>query len=124
MQLGIFLKIHAVIALLFAIGFIFMPATILAYYTTVPVNEVGSYMSQLFGSALITYAAILWLASGATESHARKAIVQGFFISMVVAVIITLHFQLTGPINSLGWSTVALYIFLAVMYGRFYFAEK
>ena len=54
MQLGIFLKIHAVIALLFAIGFIFMPATILAYYTTVPVNEVGSYMSQLFGSALIT----------------------------------------------------------------------
>jgi len=54
MQLGTFLKVHAVIALLFGIGFIFMPATILSFYTAVPVNEIGVFMSRMFGSAILT----------------------------------------------------------------------
>ena len=74
MQLGTFFKVHAVIALLFGIGFIFMPATILSFYTTVPVNEVGVFMSRLFGSAILTYAAVLWLASDTADSPARRAI--------------------------------------------------
>lgn len=101
-----------------------MPATILSIYTAVPVNEIGVFMSQLFGSAILTYAAVLWLASDTDDSPARRAIIQGFFITMVIAAVVTLHFQLTGPINSLGWSTVALYVFLAASYGRFYFSSK
>jgi len=124
MQLGTFFKVHAVIALLFGIGFIFMPATILSFYTTVPVNEVGVFMSRLFGSAILTYAAVLWLASDTADSPARRAIVQGFFITMVIGAAVTLHFQLTGPINALGWSTVALYVFLAACYGRFHLSSK
>ena len=123
MQLSSFLKIHSIIALLFGIGFIFMPATILALYTTVPLNEIGVFMSQLFGSAILTYAAVLWFASDTPDSPARRAIVKGFFLTMVIAAVVTLHFQLTGPINALGWSTVVLYVFLAAMYGRFHFSE-
>ncbi len=123
MQLGTFFKIHAVIALLFGLGFILMPATILAYYTTVPVNEIGVFMSQLFGSAILTYAAVLWLASDTADSPARRAIVQGFFISITIGAIVVLHFQLTGPINALGWSTVLLYVFLAASYGRFHLSQ-
>jgi hypothetical protein len=119
MQLNSFLKIHAVIALLFGIGFILMPATILSFYTTVPVNEIGVFISRLFGSAILTYAAVLWFASDTPDSPAKKAIVKGFFLTMVIAAIVSIHFQLTGPINALGWSTVALYVFLAAMYGRF-----
>ena len=119
MNLATFMKVHAVISLVFAVGFIFMPATILGYYTTVEVNEIGVFMSRLFGSALLTYSAVLWLASGASDSPARQALVKGFFLTMVTATVISLHFQLTGPINALGWSTVALYAFLSVMYARF-----
>jgi hypothetical protein len=124
MQLCTFFRIHAVIALVFGLGFIFMPATILSLYTSVEVNEVGVLMSRLFGSAILTYAAVLWFASGAEDSSARKAIVKGFFITMAIAALISLHFQLTGSINALGWTTVVLYVFLAVCYGRFYFAKK
>jgi hypothetical protein len=119
MNLATFMKVHSVIALVFAVGFIFMPATILGYYTTVEVNEIGVFMSRLFGSAILTYAAVLWLASDTSDSPARQAIVKGFFLTMVAATVICLHFQLTGPINALGWSTVALYAFLSVMYARF-----
>jgi len=124
MQLGTFLKVHAVISLLFGIGFIFMPATILSFYTTVEVNEIGAFMSRLFGSAILTYAAVLWFASDTEDSPARRAIIKGFFITMVIAAVVALHFQLTGPINALGWSTVALYVFLAASYGRFHFSSR
>ncbi len=119
MQPATFFKIHAVISLVFGLGFIFMPATIIALYTTVPMNEIGTFMSRLFGSALMTYTAVLWLASDTPDSPARRAIIQGFFITMVIGAVVTLHFQLTGPINALGWSTVALYVFLAISYWRF-----
>jgi hypothetical protein len=45
--------------LLFGIGFILLPGTIIAYYTTVPMNEVGVFMSRLFGSTILTHAAVL-----------------------------------------------------------------
>jgi len=32
---------------------------------------------------------------------------------MVIGAVVALHFQLTGPIYALGWSTVAVYVFLA-----------
>ena len=119
MKLSTFMQVHAVIALIFGIGFIFMPATILSFYTTVPLNEAGVFMSRLFGSAILTYTAVLWFASTTDNSAARQAIVKGFFYTMVIGAAVALHFQLTGTINALGWSTVALYVFLAVMYGRF-----
>ncbi|HQN66016.1 MAG TPA: hypothetical protein PLR90_03165 [Methylophilus sp.] len=119
MPLNTFLKIHAIIALIFGLGFLFVPATILSFYTDVELNEAGTFMSRLFASAILTYAAVLWFASYTLDSEAKRAIVKGFFLTMLVGLAVTLHFQLTGPINALGWSTVALYAFLAFSYWRY-----
>lgn len=119
MLLNTFLKIHAIIALVFGLGFLLIPATILSFYTEVELNEAGTFMSRLFGSAILTYAAVLWFASDTPDSEAKRAIVKGFFLSMLVGLGVALHFQLTGPINALGWSTVALYAFLSFSYWRY-----
>jgi hypothetical protein len=119
LKLNDFLKIHAVIALVFGLGFILVPALILSFYTTVEINEMGVFMSRLFGSAILTYAAVLWFASDTPDSEAKRAIVKGFFITMIIGFAVTLHFQLTGTINALGWSTVALYALLALGYFKF-----
>lgn len=119
MKLNTFFKIHAVVAVVFGLGFIFIPALILSYYTRVEVNDIGVFMSRLFGSAILTYAAVLWFASDTPESEAKRAIVKGFFLTMLVGLAVVLHFQLTGSINALGWSTVALYAFLALGYFKF-----
>ena len=116
MKLNIFLKVHAVIALIFSLGFLFIPALILSFYTSVDLNEAGTLMARLFGSAILTYAAVLWFASDAADSEAKRAIIKGFFLTMPIALAVSLHFQLTGPINNLGWSTVALYAFLTFFY--------
>lgn len=119
MKLNAFLKIHAVIALVFGLVFIFIPTLILSFYTSIEVNEVGVLMSRLFGSAILTYAAVLWFASDTPDSEAKCAIVKGFFYTMLIAFAVTLHFQLTGSINALGWTTVALYGLLTLGYFNF-----
>jgi hypothetical protein len=119
LKLNNFLKIHAVIALVFGLGFVFIPALILSFYTDVALNAAGAFMARLFGSAILTYAAVLWLASDTPDSEAKQAIVKGFFFTMLIGLAVTLHFQLTGPINALGWTTVALYAFLSLCYWRF-----
>jgi hypothetical protein len=119
MILNVFLKVHAVIALIFGLGFIFIPALILSFYTSVELNAAGVFMARLFGSAILTYAAVLWFVSDTPDSEAKRAIVKGFFFTMLIGLAVTLHFQLTGPINSLGWTTVALYAFLSTFYFKF-----
>jgi hypothetical protein len=124
MNLNAFLKIHAAIALVFGLGFVFIPAMVLSYYTAVELGEAGVFMARLFGSAVLTYAAVLWFASDTPDSEAKRAIVKGFFLTMLVGFAVALHFQLTGPINALGWTTVALYAFLALAYFKFNSAAK
>ncbi len=119
MKLNTFLKVHAVIALVFGLGFLFIPALILSFYTSVELNEAGVFMARLFASAILTYSAVLWFASDTPDSEAKRAIVKGFFFTMLIGFAVALHFQLTGPINALGWSTVALYAFLSACYFKF-----
>lgn len=119
MKLNTFLKIHAVIALVFGLGFIFIPALVLSFYTSVELGEAGLLMARLFGSAILTYTAVLWFASDTPDSEAKRAIIKGFFLTMLIGFAVALHFQLTGNINALGWSTVALYAFLAACYFKF-----
>lgn len=123
MKLNAFLKVHAIIALVFGLGFLFIPALILSFYSAVALNEAGVFMARLFGSAILTYAAVLWFAADTPDSEAKRAIVKGFFYTMLIGLAVVLHFQLTGPINALGWTTVALYAFLAISYFKFNTAQ-
>ena len=107
MNLKAFLTIHAIIALVYGIGFIVMPGVLVGYFGG-HLGPAGVFMGRLFGSALLTYAA-------------RRAITLGFFLTMIVGGGVSLHEQLKGIVNMLGWSTVALYFVLAACYGYYHF---
>ncbi len=81
------------------------------------------YVAQLFGVSLVGFAFLTWLAKNATDSDARKAIVLALFVSDSVGFIVALIGQLEGVVNSLGWSTVAIYLLLALGFGYFQFAR-
>ena len=116
MNVKSFFTIHAIIALVFGLGFIVIPAQLVALYGG-ELNVAGVFMARLFGSALFTYAAVLWLARDTEDSTARRAIISGFFFTMFIGAGVALHAQLTGVVNVLGWSTVALYVALGIGYG-------
>ena len=121
MSLKSFFSVHAVIALLFGLGFLLAPTQLASLYGG-QLTQAGAYIGRLFGSALLTFAVILWLARESSDSAARRAMVLGFFITLIVGTIVTLHGQISSAVNDLGWSTFAVYALLTLGYG--YFAMK
>jgi hypothetical protein len=122
MKLGNLFGINAVIAGLFGLAFVFAPARLLAQYG-LAVDPGFGLIAQLFGAALIGYAILTWQARNAGESDARRAIVFALFVADGVAAVIALMGQLRGFVNSLGWSTVVIYLLLGIGFAYFYFAK-
>lgn len=120
MKLASLFTANAVIATLFGIAFVVAPTEILALYA-VTVTPGTAVVSRLFGAALIGFGLIAWQARGAAPSDALRAIVLAFFVSEAVGFVASLHGQLTGAINALGWSTVVIYGALAAGFAYFSF---
>ena len=122
MKLGNLFVVNAVIAGLFGLAFVFAPAQLLAQYGLV-VDAGFGLVAQLFGAALVGYAILTWLVRKVGDSEARRAIVLALFISDGVAFVLALMAQLKGLVNTLGWSTVAIYLVLALGFAYFQFTK-
>ena len=123
MKLSTLMKINTVISGLFGIAFVLIPWQVLSFYG-VQTNPALNYMGQLFGVSLVTFAVLSWFARNADASDARKAIVLSFFIGDAIGFIIALIAQLSGVVNSVGWSTVVIYLLLALGFGYFQFSKS
>ena len=123
MKLGAFLAIHAFVAVVFGIGFVLAPASVLAPYGMVNMDAGAVFMSRLFGAALIQIGLLAWLARTVTDPAARRAVQLAYGGGLVVGFVVALSGQLAGVANALGWSTVAIYLLLALGYGYFLFAR-
>jgi hypothetical protein len=122
MKLGNLFAVNSVIAGLFGLAFVFAPAQLLVQYG-LTIEAGFGLVAQLFGAALIGYAILTWSVRKAGDSEARRAIVLALFISDGVAFVLALIAQLKGLVNSLGWSTVAIYLLLALGFAYFHFAK-
>ena len=123
MKLSVFLVITAVIACLFGLAFVFIPGPLLSLYGNT-LSPGGLFVARLFGAALLGYAMLTWLARKAEQSEARKAIILSLFISEAIGFIVALIGQFSGVVNALGWSTVIIYLLLALGFGYFQFVNQ
>ena len=123
MKLCNLMATKAVIVVVFGIGFILMPTTIMAFYG-LPLNPDGAVMTQLFGASFILLGILLWFAKNAPSSDvALRAIVLAVTVGDAIGFIVALLAQLSGMMNALGWVTVALYLLLALGFGYFQFVK-
>ena len=123
MKLTTFLIINAIIAVVFGLGFVLFPGQVTSLYgpeASAPLEYVG----QLFGAALLAFAALTWFARNAPDSEARRAILLALFVGDSVGFVVALIGQLGGVMNALGWSTVAIYLLLAIGFYYFRFVAK
>jgi len=118
MKLGSLMTVNAVIAGLFGIAFVGAPARVLAMYG-ITVDAPFALVAQLFGAALLGYCLLTWMARNAGPSDARAAIVLSLFVSDAIAFVIALVAQVRHVVNQVGWSTVAIYLLLALGFGYF-----
>jgi hypothetical protein len=108
--------VAAVLALVFGLAFVLVPAQTLALYD-VTLNDAGLFIARLLGAAFLMFAVLAWLVRNAAPSAERQAITLAFFVSNTVAFVASLLAQLAGVANALGWTTVAIYLILALGFG-------
>ena len=115
----------SVLAFVFALGFILMPARLTSFYN-VTLNEGGILIAQLFGAALLGYGVLNWLGRDFGDGQARITLVTANLATDAVGFIFALLGQLGGVpgVNALGWSTVAIYLLLAAGFAFLRFMSK
>ena len=122
MKLSTLMTVNAVVAAVFGIAFVLVPAQVMSLYgveESAALNHVG----QLFGASLISFAVLTWSARNAAQSAARKAIVLALFVGEAVGFVFALIGQLANVVGALGWSTVGIYLLLALGFGYFQFVR-
>lgn len=113
------LTIAAVLALLFALGLLLIPATIgpLYGFAGTPAEVL---ITRFFGSALLAIGLINWLAKDADYADLRP-ILLGNLIGDAVGALVAMMGTLSGVMNALGWSTVVIYLLLGLAFAYLYF---
>ncbi len=122
MKLSTLLIINAVVSALFGIAFVLVPGQVVSLYG-VEATAMLNYAGQLLGAAFVGFAVLTWSARNANDSTARRAIVLALFIGNAAGFAVALIGQVNNVVGALGWSTVAIYLLLAIGYGYFQFAK-
>jgi hypothetical protein len=123
MKLKILLVINAIVAVVFGVAFICVPSQVYLQYG-IESNLHLNYSGQIFGAALLAIALLSWLVRNTTDSVTKRAIVVAFFVGDTVGFIVSIIAQFRGAMNALGWSTVAIYLLLALGFASFTFKKS
>ena len=117
--------VAAVASFIFGLGFIFMPAQLTGYYN-VTLNEGGIFIGQLFGSALFGYGVLNWFGRHFSAEQAQQGLANANLAGDAIGFVFALSAQLNGKagVNALGWSTVLIYLLLALAYAYLRFFAK
>ena len=118
MNLSLLFTVNAIVAAVFGLAFVIAPGQAASLYG-VTADAQFRYLAQLFGAALVGFAVLTWVARNATASDARKAIVLALFVSNALGFVLALLGQMAGVVNTMGWSTVVIYLILALGFGYF-----
>lgn len=123
MKLSTLMLVNALVAAVFGVGLIVVPGQVMSAYGP-EVTPQLEYVTQLFGAALLAFAILTWTARNSPDSDTRRAILLALFVGDSIGFIVSLIGQLGGVMNALGWSTVVIYLLLALGFGYFYAQPK
>jgi hypothetical protein len=119
MKLNTIMIITAIVAFIFGLAFILVPAIAMGFYGNT-LDVVGSFLGRYFGAALIGYAFLAWLNRDTTS----RAVKGGFFVAMALGFAVSLYDALAGVHNGLVWLNVAIYLLLGIGFGYFFFMKE
>jgi hypothetical protein len=112
-KLNNLLVVSAVIGAVFGLAFLVASGPFAGIYG-ITLDKAGMLLAQLFGAALIAFAVLNWFARNVTDPEARQAVVLANLTGDVIGFVVILIGQLSGIANSLGWSSVGIYLLLAL----------
>jgi hypothetical protein len=121
MSRSTFLTLKAIISLVFSIGLILLPLPLMSIFG-VPLTGSGVFIARLFGVDMLGIGFVCWFIRKATDKLVSD-IILGLFVADAIGSIVILAGQLSGMMNVLGWINVAVWLFLTLGLGYFYFVK-
>src|SRR5260370_24552623 len=113
-----FLTINSILAILYGLAFVLIPANSFAIYGVAAEPHVILNL-QFFGSALLTLAVVLWFAKDFRDWEAVRGVLIANVVGDVVGLLINLWGTFQGLINAMAWTSTIVYILLIA--GSLYF---
>lgn len=115
MNLRFLLAISAVLALGHGLGFILLPAQLLALYQ-IGGSPGAEFMGQLFGAELLAVAVIVWKARDFQSLNALSAVVLANLVADAVGTALSVRAVMAHVTGAMGWLAVAIYGLLTLGY--------
>jgi hypothetical protein len=81
------------------------------------------FLARLFGAALIGIGLLTWFARNIPDSETQQAITLSMLVYDIIGVIVAAHGTVSGVMNAVGWTGVAVFSFLALGYAYFQFTR-
>jgi hypothetical protein len=114
MKLSTFAIIFTILAIGFGLAFVFIPVKLMAFYG-ISLEPGGIGLARYFGCSNLFIGMIFW--SYSSVSPAAKSWPKLLLYSLIydiLQLIVTLSILLGGQGNANSWSTVALFVLLAI----------
>jgi hypothetical protein len=123
MKLSHFLVIATIVAAVFGVAFLLVPAQLAALYGVklTPATEV---IGRIAGSTISGFAVIFWSIRNQSGAEALKGAMLAGLIANGLDALILLHATATGLLNTLGWAQVAINGLLALGFAYFTFGKR
>ncbi len=118
MKFSGYLSIFGIVAAIFGLGFIAIPEMIGAIYG-IPAAPYTVIMSRFDGAALLMIGVHFWLFRNVRDDDTKCTILKANVVGGIAGSGVSVWVALSGLENQLAWSTVLLYVGLAV--GAIYF---
>lgn len=96
---------------LFGLGWLIMPDVLVRFWEIAP-GENLNYMGHRYGAVLIGLGVTMWLGRNALNTQARRALMIGAFVSLVLTTALSLYGALVLGLNA--WLPFAIEFILTV----------
>jgi len=117
-------NVNIVAALLFGLGFVLIPSTLLDLYD-VSLSDQGITVARLLGSAILAYPVLLWYAGRSGDPEYMKGASRTLFTYWLLGTIFLIIAQLDGQLSAVfGWATIGLHVIMLVWYASYIFLKK
>lgn len=120
MKLSHVFSFNALVALVYAIGFLLAPNMVIGLHG-LPAGETQALMARYFGVALLGLGLIAWFVRDIAHPPLKDGITLSLFLSSLAGFLLSLQGTLSGQMNALGWLPTAVYLLLFLGFGYFRF---
>jgi hypothetical protein len=120
MKLKHLFTVNLFFAVFFGLSCSLFPRWVFQLYGLAP-NDAAIWTARLVGGSILGFATLMWFGRKTESVEARGAIAVALLLQDAIGCIASIEIQLTGSVNAFGWSSIALYGFLALAYAFFLF---